>query len=198
MQSADVSKLVRLELNRVAEPGRRASLEALLIQPRKLSLAWEYGQSGERFDSWCVGKAPSGDVLLVYCLQCFGPSFPWGFVFSETGSLGNDGQWHSGLEDAAIGAGLMKPRRVMNRQGRVNDGFMGAGTGRSRGSSSLWRLAQYIPRWANGARCDASGVDRVFGFRNRWHRCAQPPATGWNPFGIRAGHGLSHLQSRAV
>ena len=108
MQSADVSKLVRLELDRVANPARRASLEALLIQPRKLSLAWEYGQRDERFDCWCVGHAPEGDVLLVYCPQGFGPSFPWGFVFSESGSLGSDGQWHSGLEDAAIGIGLLE------------------------------------------------------------------------------------------
>jgi len=108
MQSADVSKLVRLELDRVADPVRRTLLESLLIQPRNLSLAWEYGQLDERFDCWCVGHSALGDVLLVYCPQGFGPSFPWGFVFSETGSLGNDGQWHSGLEDAAIGIGLLE------------------------------------------------------------------------------------------
>ena len=108
MQNTDVSTLVRLELDRVADPGRRASLEALLIQPRELSLAWDYGQPDDRFDCWCVGQSADRDTLLVYCPQGFGPSFPWGFVFSETGSLGNDGQWHSGLEDAAIGAGLLE------------------------------------------------------------------------------------------
>lgn len=108
MQTADIAELVRLELDRMTDSVRRASLEALLNAPRKLSLAWEYGQRDERFDCWCVGHSADGDVLLVYCPQGFGPSFPWGFVFSETGSLGNDGQWHSGLEDAAIGIGLLE------------------------------------------------------------------------------------------
>jgi hypothetical protein len=29
---------------------------------------------------------------------------------------------------------------------------------------------------------------RGFGFGFRWYRCAQPPAKGWHPFGMRQQH----------
>jgi hypothetical protein len=108
MQSDDISDLVQSELTRLADPHRRASLESYLVRPQKLSLAWDYGSEGERFDCWRVGQSPSGDILLMFCKDGFGPEFPWGFVFPESKSLGMDSQWHSGLEDAAICAGLLE------------------------------------------------------------------------------------------
>ena len=107
MQSDDISNLVQSELRRLTDPQRRISLEGLLNLPRKLSLAWDYGREGERFDCWCVGQSPNGNIWLVYCTQGFGPDYPWGFVFPHSDSLGMDSQWHLGLEDAAICAGLL-------------------------------------------------------------------------------------------
>jgi len=107
MSSDIISKLVSSEVERLADPQRRTALKALLISPNKLSLSWEYECDGERFDCWSVGQSPGGDILLVFCGQGFGPEFPWGFVFHDSDSLGMDSQWHSGLEDAAICAGLL-------------------------------------------------------------------------------------------
>ncbi len=103
----DIASLVRDELARVGDPNRRSALEALLQSPARLSLAWDYGKEGERFDCWQVGCSPERGVLLVYCERGFGPAFPWGVVFGEEGSMGMDSQWHSGLEDAAVFAGLL-------------------------------------------------------------------------------------------
>lgn len=102
-----VRQLLDEELSRVSALERRASLSALLIPPSRIKLGWNYGEQGERLDCWLVGRSPDHDVLLLYCAQGFGPSFPWGFVFPPEDSMGMDSQWHSGLEDAAINAGLL-------------------------------------------------------------------------------------------
>jgi hypothetical protein len=103
----DISALVQSEVSRLSDPGRRAALAALLTPPRKFALDWDYGTTDEQFECWQVGQSTSGDLLLVYCAQGFGPAFPWGFVFPLSKSLGMDSQWHSGLADAAICAGLL-------------------------------------------------------------------------------------------
>lgn len=103
-----ILRLLDAELERVSATERRTSLAALLVPPARLNLAWDYGAEGERLDCWLVGQSPGRDVLLVYCEQGFGPSFPWGFVFPPEDSMGMDSQWHSSLEDAAINAGLLE------------------------------------------------------------------------------------------
>jgi hypothetical protein len=99
--------LVDSELALVTDPAQRAALRVLLVEPARLSLAWEYGEADQRFDCWLVGRSSDEAILLVYCERGFGPSDPWGFVFAHTGSMGMDSQWHSGLVHAAIGAGLV-------------------------------------------------------------------------------------------
>lgn len=103
----DLVQLVSAELSRVVEPNRRTDLASLFVAPVPLQLGWNYGEEGARFNCWQVGQSRDGGVLLVYCDQGFGPAFPWGFIFPEEDSLGMDCQWHSGLEDAAINAGLI-------------------------------------------------------------------------------------------
>jgi hypothetical protein len=46
-------------------------------------------------------------MVLLACVARVGPSFPWGFMDAHEDSMGMDSQWHSGLEDAAIVAGLL-------------------------------------------------------------------------------------------
>lgn len=99
--------LVQIELAGVSDDTRRAALSTLIVTPRQFELGWDYGTVDERFRCWEVGSAEARQLLLVYCDQGFGPTFPWGFVFAEADSLGMDSQWHSKLEDAAICAGLV-------------------------------------------------------------------------------------------
>jgi len=100
--------LITDELNRIADRPRRARLQNLLKPPELRSFGWDYGNAGERHQAWVVGQMPDGRVALVYAEEGFGPDFPWGFVFPADDSLGMDAQWHSGLEDAAIGAGILE------------------------------------------------------------------------------------------
>jgi hypothetical protein len=102
----EICKLLDDETDHVADQSHRQLLLDLLTVPRRRKLMWEYGWQ-ERLTCWQVGQSTDNDIWLVYCEDGFGPSFPWGFVFPESQSLGNDGQWYSGLVDAAIGAGLL-------------------------------------------------------------------------------------------
>lgn len=104
----DIQSLVRGEVARLASPERRARLQSLLMAPVRRSVGWDYGAPGDRFDVWVVGQNATADISLVYADEGFGPIFPWGFVFLADDSLGMDSQWHSGLEDAAICAGLLE------------------------------------------------------------------------------------------
>ena len=107
-KAADIESLVAGELARQTSPQRRARMQSFLIPPRSRTLRWDYGQPDERIEAWVVGLTPDGGVALVYADAGFGPSFPWGFVFPEDDSAGMDSQWHSGLEDALICAGLLE------------------------------------------------------------------------------------------
>jgi hypothetical protein len=103
----DLMSLVAGEVARVRDPMLRRRLQGLLRQPCRRPLTWDYGQPGDRFECWVVGESPDGGVLLVHCARGFGPSFPWGFVLAGDDSMGMDSQWHSGLADAAIAAGIL-------------------------------------------------------------------------------------------
>jgi hypothetical protein len=92
-----IMKLLADELARAPAPERREHLSSLLVPPSRVRLGWEYGETGERLDCWLVGRSPDQEVLLLYCTEGFGPSFPWGFVFAAEDSMGMDCQWHSGL-----------------------------------------------------------------------------------------------------
>ena len=105
--SEDIRVLVADEVSRVASQSRRRQLASLLREPQSATLGWDYGTAEERIAVWVVGGSADTSIALVYSATGFGPSFPWGFVSVAADSCGMDSQWHSGLEDAAIGAGLI-------------------------------------------------------------------------------------------
>jgi hypothetical protein len=64
--------------------------------------AWDYGSRGEHFVCWTVLQHHPSNTGIAYCLQGFGPSYPWGLV-SLSGSHMNiamDSSWFASLEDA--------------------------------------------------------------------------------------------------
>ena len=108
VNAEEIGGLVNAEIERVTDPQQQNLLRALLDKPYLRRFYWNYGSSDEPREVWVVGKSRDGVVALVYDDGGFGPSFPWGFIFPSENSLGMDAQWHSGLEDAAICAGLLK------------------------------------------------------------------------------------------
>jgi hypothetical protein len=112
MNLDEIRRLVDSELAEATDAGERDRLAALLATPEQIKLDWEYGKAGEQLSCWRVGRSPEENpcrLWLVYCQQGFGPSFPWGFVETDSASMGIDAQWHSSLVAAAICCGLLPP-----------------------------------------------------------------------------------------
>jgi hypothetical protein len=76
VDAGHMRKLLDDELARAPAPERRASLSSLLVPPSRVRLGWDYGETGERLDCWLVGRSSDQEVLLLYCTEGFGPSFP--------------------------------------------------------------------------------------------------------------------------
>ena len=109
ISSEAIKALVAEQLDLIEMPERRAALEALLVEPRLEEGEWEYGELDERYPIWVVAEAPGKRILLVWCDQGFGPSFPWGFLDKRDSgltSLGMDAQWCWYLEEAFMRAAL--------------------------------------------------------------------------------------------
>jgi hypothetical protein len=107
MKLDDICSLVEAELAGIAGHARRTLLSQYLTPAEPIRLFWEYGEPDEQLDCWRVGQSHDQRYWLLYCETGFGPSFPWGTVSASSQSLGNDSQWHSGLEDAAIAIRLL-------------------------------------------------------------------------------------------
>ena len=117
--SARVQALVAEQLGIIKDSDRRAALERLLVPPRQGEREWDYGRPGERYPYWVVAEAREQGIILVYCEHGFGPSSPWGFLFTDepgVTSLGMDSQWDVYLDEAFITSGLSKGQNRFRNQ----------------------------------------------------------------------------------
>jgi hypothetical protein len=104
-----ISELVEAELARHDAPDQRTRLGAVMVTPTVIPLTWQYGEASDRFDAWLIGRSADGRIGLVYCTEGLGSGdFPWGAVLLDSGDMGMDSEWHSGLADAAIHFALIK------------------------------------------------------------------------------------------
>jgi hypothetical protein len=104
----EIQRLVDAELSIVVELSRREALRATVIHPKAVRLKWNYGKPGQQFQCWVAARSENSQQYIVYCDQGFGPAYPWGIVGASEDSMGMDGQWHIGLEHAAIGARILE------------------------------------------------------------------------------------------
>lgn len=75
----------------------REHIERLLIEPKPIMRAWDYGEPGEEYLCWNVLEDSATKAAIAYCEQGFGPGCPWGLVnpSSETPhSIGEDCAWY--------------------------------------------------------------------------------------------------------
>jgi hypothetical protein len=104
--STDIRAILAQEVARQDLPVSREELLRLLVPPTPITLAWDYGTPGESFQAWVVGRSPDRAITLVYCHEGLGANDPWGFLRGREANMGMDSQWHLGLADAVIAAGL--------------------------------------------------------------------------------------------
>jgi hypothetical protein len=98
----DISSRVEQELKQISDGKLVNRIRELLATPYPVERAWDYGSRGEHFVCWTVLEHHPSNTGIAYCLQGFGPSYPWGLV-SLSGShmnIGMDSPWFASLEDA--------------------------------------------------------------------------------------------------
>jgi hypothetical protein len=98
----DISSRVEHELKQISDGKLVSRIRELLVTPNPVERAWDYGSRGEHFVCWTVLEHHPSNTGIAYCLQGFGPAYPWGLV-SLSGShmnIGMDCSWFASLEDA--------------------------------------------------------------------------------------------------
>jgi hypothetical protein len=106
MTPADVTALIRCEMLALHDKRVADLVSSLLVSPpRPLLLGWDYGAAGEAFDGFLVLDHPTSGTGIAYCQQGFGPSHPWGLIFTQgesPPSMGMDSGWFSRFLDAVF------------------------------------------------------------------------------------------------
>lgn len=102
MVASDVEALFESELARIDQPDRVAVIRELRVPARCEDRPWNYGRPGTH-PCWVVLEDPESHMAVVYCEHGFGPSFPWGVLWTAGPdlSMGRDDGWFVTLEDAA-------------------------------------------------------------------------------------------------
>ena len=98
----EVTQLVQAELGKVTLPEIVEAIQPLLITPQMHMRNWDYGASGEAFPCWTILEHKESGTDIVYSDFGFGPTSPWGLVFSPVRHnwFGMDSGWFNTLEEA--------------------------------------------------------------------------------------------------
>lgn len=104
IQPAAITTAIRDELSAVTDPLVRQHIEKLLVEPKPVMRAWDYGAQGEAFLCWTVFE--DRGIGIAYCEQGFGPRRPWGLVFLDGGSIGMDSGWYPRFLQAVVEGSL--------------------------------------------------------------------------------------------
>ena len=99
---AEITRLVKDELESITDGRLRDAISRLLVEPRCELRSWDYGPEGVRYPCWMVLEHPTSNTGIAFCENGFGPMDPWGLLFlsGQHLSMGMDSQWYSSLEDA--------------------------------------------------------------------------------------------------
>ena len=97
--------LVEAELERLRDARVVAQIRGLLVEPRPVLRAWDYGEPGQKFPCWAVLNDDDSRTGIAYCESGFGPRCPWGLVWlgsdkPEHMSIGMDCNWYVRFLDA--------------------------------------------------------------------------------------------------
>jgi hypothetical protein len=106
LESIDIERLVRRELDRIGDPRVVDAITALLVSPRCEQRTWDYGPSEQTYPCWIVLEHLRSNTAIAYSDQGFGPGSPWGLLWlaGEHSSMGMDSGWFTSLEDAFRGS----------------------------------------------------------------------------------------------
>ncbi len=99
----DIKALVQKQILLIKDPIVKSGLELMLTEPTKHLRDWDYGDKGEQFECWTIAIDNLHDTSIVYSDFGFGPSRPWGLVFTSKPWIGMDSGWFDNLEECFLG-----------------------------------------------------------------------------------------------
>jgi hypothetical protein len=106
VKSADaVKKLVAEQLERIADPTRRAALAVYLVEPYAQKRRWDAGPNAATYEVWIIGKPSFYGDMLAYSEEWF-DGLRWGFVSALNDWTGGDDQWDETLDEAFTVGGM--------------------------------------------------------------------------------------------
>lgn len=99
---AHLKALIEVEIQRLTDARAAAAIRARLIDPVGVMLDWDYGAPGQQFPGWVVFSDPPTQTEIVFCVEGFGPSRPWGLIMPQGDQrfMGMDSSWFQSLTDA--------------------------------------------------------------------------------------------------
>jgi hypothetical protein len=97
-----LKRRIEVELMHISDARVIAHIKAILIDPKPISLGWDYGSLGQEFPGWKVldDEEHSG-AAIAYCEFGFGPRSPWGLIGPEL-NMGMDSGWFPNFIDAFL------------------------------------------------------------------------------------------------
>jgi hypothetical protein len=156
-----IRQLIETELATVNDTRVVARVRSLLVDPRPVSLGWDYGEPGQTFPGWLLlDDAVQSDTGVAYCEHGFGPGRPWGLVWlggEPPFGMGMDSGWFPTLMEAFFGSFVSVPLPIWRVF--VDDGGDWPGTPLT--GEGTWDAA-----WAECYAARAKDPSRRF---NVWH-----------------------------
>ena len=98
----EIAALVEREIRTISDSRLARRIRELLVPPYAVDRAWDYGAPGQRFTCWTILEHVQSNTGIAFCLEGFGPSYPWGLVSLEGPhmGIGMDSGWFVSLEEA--------------------------------------------------------------------------------------------------
>jgi hypothetical protein len=97
-----VTLRVEWELSTIRDSSLLDLARKLLVEPYAIERDWDYGAPGQRYVCWTVLEHQPSGTGVAYCVEGFGPEYPWGLVFLDGPhmNIGMDSALFASLEDA--------------------------------------------------------------------------------------------------
>ncbi len=79
----EVSAAIALQLREFRFPAALDALKRQLIEPHREDRIWEYDDRERLIECWLTAQLKD-EIGIAYSLEAYGPSKPWGVVYTDT------------------------------------------------------------------------------------------------------------------
>ncbi|MCC6917258.1 hypothetical protein [Nitrosomonas sp.] len=110
-RAPEIAGVVAAELEHFSSPDIVNALRKFLVEPRLELRQWDWSRDHIELPTWVIAESSKYDYGIVYAERGFGPSAPWGLVFSSANNFGADYCWYTSLQSAFEDSRLIEESR---------------------------------------------------------------------------------------